>query len=83
MIKRGWLESSTKSDETVDLKFTLCHTDINLQLSKGIINHCRGENSLTAKTMLIDTLNENQTFWASWLADLETGEAKISLTGYD
>ena len=71
LVRRGWQECRDKYDDSVDLKFTLGHTDINHQRLKPgvIINHNRGEACMTCKTSLIETLSEAQGFWASWLAD--------------
>lgn len=84
-MRRGWEEAANKNDDTVDIKFTLSHSDINHQrMKKGaIINHCRGEGSLTCKTLLIETLTECQEFWASWLFDKETGQSSISIRDFD
>ena len=84
LLRRGWQECRDKYDDTVDLKFTLGHNDINHQRLKpgAIINHNRGEACMTCKTALIETLSEAQGFWASWLTD-ETGIAKLAIEGFD
>ena len=71
LLKRGWIEIIVKNDDNVDLKFSFSHTNIDYhKLPKtAMINHCRGEASMTCKTGLIETLTENQNFWATWLAN--------------
>ena len=32
LIRRGWVEVKDKNDHNLDLKFTLCHSEINHQL---------------------------------------------------
>ena len=84
--RRGWLETDN-INEPVDLKFTYALADIGFSDNTKVpdttlINHCKAEGCMTCKTQLIDTLNEGQKFWASWLADA-SGEAKISIKDYE
>ena len=85
LLRRGWTETLNKHDETVNLKFTLSSSDIeHHRLAPGVlINHCRAEGSMTCKTSLIETLNDAQHYWASWLTDKETGLANISLHDFE
>ena len=85
LLKRGWVETNNKHDETVDLKFTLSSSDIDYhRLAPGaLINHCRAEGSMTCKTSLIETLTDAQHYWASWLTDKETGCADISIKNFE
>ena len=85
LLRRGWVESLNKHDDTVDLKFTLSSSDIeHSRLGEGtLINHCRAEGSMTCKTSLIETLCDAQQFWASWLGDKETGRAEINIAGFE
>ena len=60
LLRRGWIESGNKQDDTVDLKFTFSGSDIDYyKLSEGtLINHCRADGSMTCKTSLIETLSD-------------------------
>jgi len=60
LLRKGWVESGNRHDDTVDLKFTLSSSDIDyFRLSEGtLINHCRAEGSMTCKTSLIETLTD-------------------------
>jgi len=52
-------------------------------LSKDtIVNHCKGEGCITCKTSLIQTLAEGQEFWASWLADKDTGMVDVGIQDF-
>jgi len=61
LLRRGWIESHNKMDDTVDLKFTPSSSDIEFHKLKPDtwINHCRAEGSMTCKTALIETLTES------------------------
>jgi len=85
LLRRGWVETNNKYDETVDLKFCNSSSDIeHHRLAPGaLINHCRAEGSMTCKTALIETLTDAQHYWASWLTDKETGCANISLFDFE
>lgn len=37
---------------------------------------------MTCKTDLIDTVTTSQRYWATWMADTETGEATVSIPHY-
>lgn len=84
LLKRGWIEVLDKNNDDVNLKFSFTHTNIDYhRLPKtAMVNHCWGEASMTCKTGLIETLTENFPYWASWLADESTGEAKINIKDY-
>ena len=47
-----------------------------------MVNHCRGEGSLTSKTALIETLSEGQKFWATWMNG-DIGIPDYSIGGID
>ena len=84
LLKRGWYEIFDKNNDDVHLKFALSSSEItqNTLRGKAMVNHCRGEGSLTSKTALIETLTESQRYWATWMKD-EITIRDYSIAGID
>ena len=84
LIQRGWIEIHDRNNDEIDLKFSLNSSEItqNTLRGKALVNHCRGEGSLTSKTALIETLSESQKFWASWMNE-EINIKDYSVAGVD
>lgn len=85
LISRGWVETQNRNDEYLDLKFTMQNDGVLFQgkaMRNVFSNHCRGEKCMTCKTDLIETMTESQRYWATWLADQETGEADVRIKHY-
>ena len=68
LLDRGWREETNKNVQHVDLKFSLNSQDIMYPIMKNncIVNHNRGEGSITCKSGLIESLSDSPDFWISW-----------------
>lgn len=63
------MEETHKASLDFDIKFTLNSQDILFAALRKdqIINHNRGEGSMTCKSMLVESLFECPHYWISWL----------------
>ena len=84
-MRRGWVESRSRHDEMLDLKFSMQNDGVLFNgkaMKNTIINHCRGEKCITCKTDLIETLADQHHMCQTWFADTATGVSNISIDDF-